>query len=71
MAEGNDFLTGLFELKKLRFLGQLTIVVTDVYPWQLWKRTEFLWPTAEKQTWARDVIAEILGKGKEVQGGYE
>ena len=61
MAEENTFLTGLSDLKKLKFLRELTLVVTDVFPWEAWEPSEFLWSTAQKQKWVRDVRADILG----------
>ena len=64
MAEENPFLTGLSEFKKLKFLRELTLVVTDVFPWQVWQPSEFLWTTAQKQKWAQDVRADILGGNK-------
>ena len=65
MAEDNTFLTGLSDLKKLKFLRELTLIVTDVYPWEVWEPSEFLWSTAQKQQWAQDVKADILGQQKE------
>ena len=65
MAEENTFLTGLSELKKLKFLRELTLVVTDMDPWEAWQRGEYLWSTAQKQKWAQDIRADILSRGKE------
>lgn len=65
MTDENTFLTGLSELKKLKFLRELTIVVTDVYPWEAWERNEFLWSTAQKQKWVQGVKADILGGDKD------
>lgn len=63
MTAENTFLTNLSELKKLKFLRTMTLVVTDVYPWQAWERSQFLWSTAQKQQWARDIRRGILGNG--------
>ena len=64
MSERNTFLTGLSELKKLKFLREMTLVVTDVYPWEAWAPSQFLWSDADKQRWVHNIRADILGKTK-------
>ena len=64
MSEQNTFLVGMSELKKLKFLREMTLVVTDVYPWEVWAPSKTLWSDTQKQKWVRDVRADILGRGK-------
>lgn len=64
MYKRNTFLTGMSELKKLKALREFTLVVSDVYPWQVWEPSRFLWVDKDKRDWVRVVRADILGGGK-------
>ena len=64
MSKKNTFLVGMSDLRKLKFLRKMTLVVTDVYPWEAWKPSKFLWSGVQKQEWVGRVRAEILGGDK-------
>lgn len=64
MSKRNNLLVAMSAFKELKFLREMTLVVTDVYPPEAWAPSDFLWSNAEKQRWVRDVRADILGRGK-------
>ena len=63
MSKRNNFLVAMSAFKELKFLREMTLVVTDVYPSEVWAPID-LWSNVEKQKWVQDVRADILGRAK-------
>lgn len=61
LSKRNNFLVAMSAFKKLKFLRKVTLVVTDIYPQEVWAPSDFLWSIEEKQKWVQDVRADILG----------
>ena len=65
MSHHGIFLAGMLGFRKVGSLKEMTLVVTDTYPREVWRPSKFRWTDAQKQKWARDVRADILGGDKD------